>query len=108
MDRNNGTRTLTSRLTPANGNGPHPEQYNAANNFAGELLSDINRERTAWNVPTDLVREVLFFSLIPNLMDDSCGAWSAEKLTEAVRRAAVSWAGIRGEYELKDHAGHLG
>ena len=92
MDRHNGIDCFT----PANGNGPTPEQCDAANNIAGEILLYIILGGCALNVQADLVRESLFFSLIPNLMDDSCGAWSVKKLTEAVRRAAESWADLRG------------
>ena len=104
MDHHYGT----GQLTPANSNAPNSKQYDAANNLAGELLLYINQESAASNLQSDLVRESLFFSLIPNLMDGSHGAWSAKKLTEAVHRATASWAGIRGESAPKDSAGHLG
>ena len=84
-------------LKPANSNGPNAEQGEAAINLAGEILLDLDKESAARNVPAGLVRESLFFSLIPNLMDDSHGFWSAGELAEAVRRAAESWAELRGE-----------
>ena len=84
------------RLTPANNNGPTPEQCDAAINLAGEVLLDLDRDSAARNVPAALVRESLFFSLIPSLMDESGRRWSAGELTEAVRRAAESWAELRG------------
>lgn len=82
---------------PANGNGPNPEQGDAAINLAGEVLLDLDRESAARGVPAGLVRESLLFSLIPSLMDDSWRTWSAEELTEAVQRAAESWADLRGQ-----------
>ena len=101
MDRHNGTR----RHPPANGNGPTPEQYDTANTLAGGIRLDINGGGAVLNVPADLVRESLFFSLIPNLMDDSCGEWSAKKLAEAVRRAAETWADLRGVDRLRRKQG---
>ena len=91
-------------LRTANGNGPSAEQGEAAINLAGEILLDLDKEGAARNVPAGLVRESLFFSLIPNLMDDSHSFWSAEELTEAVRRAAESWAELRGEPRLRTPA----
>ena len=81
---------------PANSNGPTAEQGETATNLAGEILLDVDRESACRGVSADLVRESLFFSLIPSLMDASGGYWSAEDLTEAVRRAAESWADLRG------------
>ncbi len=85
------------RLNPANNNGPTSEQGDAAINLAGEVLLDLDRDSAARAVPAELVRESLFFSLIPSLMDDSGRRWSAEELAEAVLRAAESWADLRGE-----------
>ena len=87
----------TGAHKPANSNGPNPEQGDAAINLAGEILLDLDRDSAARGVQAGLVRESLFFSLIPNLMDDSGRYWSAQELAEAVRRAAESWAELRGE-----------
>jgi len=92
------------RLKPANSNGPNPEQGDAAINLAGEILLDVDRDSAARGVPAGLVRESLFFSLVPSLMDDSCGAWTAEELARAVQRAAESWADLRGEPRLRNPA----
>ncbi|MEI6557885.1 MAG: hypothetical protein WCO00_05705 [Rhodospirillaceae bacterium] len=82
---------------PANANGPTAEQGEIAINLAGEVLLDLDKEGAARGIAPDLVRESLFFSLIPSLMEDCCRSWSAEALGEAVRRAALSWAELRGE-----------
>ena len=81
---------------PANNNGTTPQQGEAAVNLAGELLLDLERDSTARDTPSALVRESLFFSLIPSLMDESNHRWTPESLGEAVRRAAESWTDLRG------------
>lgn len=81
---------------PANANCPNRLQGEAAINLAGELLLDIEKEAAARGVPADLVRESLFFTFIPSLMDASYHEWSADDLADAVRRAAESWTDLRG------------
>ncbi len=91
-------------LKPANANGPTPEQSDTAINLAGEILLDLDQEGAARGVPGSLVRECLFFSLIPSLMDEAHGYRTADDLTEAVRRAAESWAELREDSRLRTPA----
>ena len=83
----------------ANNNGPSLKQSAAAIQLAGEIQLDIDQEALTREVPASLVKESLFIGLIPSLMDDPHGHWSVDDLTEAVRRAAESWADLRGRGE---------